>query len=41
MIAQRRGLAGLGEIQQDKDGQADNRGKASVSAHRADEVVDR
>jgi hypothetical protein len=39
-VAERRRLARLGEIQQDQDRQADDRGEACVRTHRADEVVD-
>ena len=41
LLAQVGGLAGLREVQQDEDRQADDRGEAGVGAHRVDEVVDR
>lgn len=40
-LAQRRCLARLGEEQQHQDGQADDRGKAGIGAHRGHEVVNR
>jgi hypothetical protein len=40
VVAQRRGLPGLREIEQDEDGQPDDRGKACIRPHRVDEVVD-
>ncbi len=40
LLAQRRGLASLGEIQEHEDREPDDRGNTCVCAHRGDEVVD-
>ncbi len=40
LLTQRRGLPGVGEIQQHEDGQTDDRGEAGIGTHRVDEVRD-
>jgi hypothetical protein len=40
LLAQRGRLTRLGEVEQNEYGQPDNRGEASIGAHRRDEMVD-